>query len=549
AVSNAIVITGRQGRDTPIEYVNPAFERITGYTLAEVIGRDSRFMAAPGMDLEERARVREAVRTLRSEQVVFRNRRKNGELFWNELTITPVQDEFGQATHFIGVISDITETRQRTAALEHEVNHDPLTGLANRTLMWDRLDQAIHLAQRQQSMVATVLIDLDGFKQINDTFGHEAGDQVLVAVARQLQAAVRDIDTVARLSGDEFVLILTNQPSLSFTANMADRLHQGISRPVSLNGSDVHVSASVGIAMYPHDGATPFELMRAADAAMYHAKAGGKSDISFFSATMKSATEAKQRMESAMRAALDNHQLYLVYQPRFSIEQGRLVAVEALVRWRHPDRGILLPSAFLPDAEENGLIVQIGDYVLDGACALLRELREQRHEDVIVSVNACYKEFSQHHYISRVAAKLHEYELDPDRLELELREDHLARNLPLSSEVAEEMKALGMRLAVDNFGDGVISLHYLHTHRIHHIKLHRNAMRMLETDARETELARTLIAIGRNLNIGVVAQGVETLSQLNFVKASGCAEIQGRYVSDPLTREGLQRLLEGVATA
>ena len=282
AASNGLVITRCAGADNPVEYANPAFERITGYSAAEIIGRDPRFMAAPGLDGSERERLRQAMRERREVNVVFRNRRKNGEIFWNDLTVTPVDDGHAKVSHCIGVITDVTAAMQRTAHLEHEVNHDPLTGLANRTLLWDRLEQAIHLAQRNKSLVATVLIDLNGFKQINDTLGHEAGDAVLTVVARRLQALVRESDTVARLSGDEFVLVLVNQPSLRFTLRMVERLRAGMSRQASVNGVDIAVGASMGVSVYPHDGANAKELIRAADTAMYHAKAAKKNEVHFF---------------------------------------------------------------------------------------------------------------------------------------------------------------------------------------------------------------------------------------------------------------------------
>lgn len=246
AASNGIVITRCCGRDNIIEYVNPAFEHISGYPASEALGRDSRFMAAPNFDAHERSQVRLALSERRPVNVVFRNMRKNGEIFWNDLNITPVRDEYGEVTHFIGILQDVTAIKQRSEHLEHEINHDALTGAANRTLMWDRLEHAVHLAQRHGSMVAVVLIDLDNFKTINDTFGHEAGDVVLKVVARRLQAAVRESDTVARMSGDEFVLVLVDQPSVRFTLRMAERLQRAMTLPVAFGGNEIPVGASMG---------------------------------------------------------------------------------------------------------------------------------------------------------------------------------------------------------------------------------------------------------------------------------------------------------------
>jgi len=544
AASNGIIVTSCRGRDNPIEYVNPAFEQISGYTAAELPGRDSRFMAAPGLDQDERARLREAIEAKLPARVVFCNKRKDGEMFWDELAITPVTDEADRVTHFIGVINDVTAQMQRTAALEHEVNHDALTGLPNRTLMWDRLDQALHFAQRNKSMVATVLIDLNGFKLINDTWGHEASDAVLVTVAARLASSVRDIDTVARLSGDEFVVVLTNQPSLRFTIGMVERLRQSLSTPVPFHKTEIHVGASMGVSVFPNDGGNAFELVRASDAAMYHAKPQGNCGIHFYSDEMKVRSEAKQRFETTMRAALDRNELFLLYQPRCCVRTGRVVAVEALLRWRHPDKGVLLPHAFLSDAEENGLIVPIGQRVIDMTCELLRELQAGDASGLIVSVNASQREFSRQQYLSGVTQRLHEAGVNPGNLELEFKEDQLVQNLSLGGEVAAEMNRLGMRMAIDSFGYGVSNLGYLHKHHVDHIKLNRNARSDLNGDPRHGELAKALIDIGHNLHIGVVAQGVETADQMAFLKLTGCDEAQGRFVSEPLTRAALRQLLQ-----
>ena len=543
AVSNGIVITRCAGEDNPIEYVNPAFERISGYRASEVMGRDSRFMAADHLDQKERGLLREAIHQQRAISVVFRNQRKDGEVFWNELSITPVADERGTVTHFIGTINDVTAQMQRTAHLEHEVNHDPLTGLANRNLMWDRLEQAIHMAQRNKTLVATVLVDLDDFKLINDTRGHETGDEVIKVIAKRLEASVRDSDTVARLSGDEFVLVLANQPSLRFTLRMVERLRLSMSKPAVLDQTEVAVSASMGVAVFPHDGATAFELVRAADVAMYHAKATGKRHIHFFSEDMKSTTEAKQRLETTMRGALDNDEIFLLFQPKLRLETGRIAGIEALLRWRHPEQGVLLPSAFLCEAEESGLIVPIGKRVLERVCALLRRLRDKGLAHLPVSMNASFREFSQHNYINQVADTLGQWALPPSSLELEFTEEHLLRNPHLSREVATQLHDIGMKLAIDNFGEGMTSLSYLQKLPVDHIKIARTTIAASDQGS-GVPLAKTLIDIGHNLNIGVIAEGVETRQQMEFLKVSGCDEIQGRYFSGPVTAEAIEDMLK-----
>jgi diguanylate cyclase (GGDEF)-like protein/PAS domain S-box-containing protein len=543
ATSNGVVITRCAGGNNPIEYVNPAFEKITGYSAAEAIGNDSRFMAAPGLDEAERAQLRAAIAAEREINVVFRNLRKNGELFWNDLTVTPVRNEREQVTHFIGVINDVTALKQRTSLLEHEVNHDPLTGLANRNLLWDRLEQALHAAHRNKTLVAVVLVDLNKFKQINDTLGHEAGDEVLRLVGRRLQAAVRDCDTVARLSGDEFVLVLTEQPSLRFTLRMIERLRSGLLRPLLFDSKDVTVGAAMGVSIYPHDGTSAIDLVRAADAAMYEAKGDGMLDVRFFSAEMRSSTEAKQKLETDMRNAVANNEVFLVYQPRWSLRTGRVVGVEALLRWRHPELGVLMPTAFLADAEESGLIVPMGLWVVDHACAMLARLSRLGRQDLPLSFNASYREFIQDDFLTNIRTALRRHGVSPSNFEVELREEHLMRNPHLSSGVATACRSLGIRLSIDDFGAGASNLTYLQSLPISQLKMTRSSVNEICDRARSGRLAKTLIDIGHNMGVEIVGAGVESDLQRGFLEKARCDQAQGHFLCPPLNGTSLEELL------
>jgi diguanylate cyclase (GGDEF)-like protein/PAS domain S-box-containing protein len=549
AASNGIVITGCDGRDNPIEYVNPAFEQMTGYTEAEVLGRDPRFMAAPGLDANERAQLRAALEERRAVNVVFRNQRKSGELFWNDLNITPVTDEHGKVTHFIGVINDVTATKQRTAHLEHEVNHDALTGLANRNLLWDRLGQALHLAQRNKSLVAVVLIDLNNFKTINDTFGHEAGDVVLKVVAKRLQASVRDSDTVARLSGDEFVLVLVNQPSLRYTLRMIERVRAGLVTPVSFNRKEIPVGASLGVSVFPHDGTSAAHMVRAADVAMYHAKATGRNAVSFFSPDMVSATEAKERLETGLREALDRDEMFLMYQPRVDMRSGRVKGFEALLRWRHPEHGVMLPASFLSEAEENGSIVPIGNRVLDQACAFLDRLKRLGYGELPLSVNVSHREYSQHGFVAGIDERLQRLGLSPHNLEVELREDSLIRNPALTRDVAAQLRERGISLTVDEFGHGISDLAFLQQLDVAQVKLTRETVNATDDACPAGRLAKTLIDIGHNLKMEVIAEAVETRAQMEFLKSLGCDQVQGAWFSAPLPEEQACALLKATQFA
>ena len=547
ASSNGIFITRCNGDFNPIEYVNPAFERITGYRAADILGRDSDFicgfLAMPETDLAENADVRRALLERRETRVTLRNLRKTGEVFWNDLTVAPVLDDKGNASHFIGVINDVTESKQRTFFLEHEINHDDLTGLANRNLMWDRLEQAIHMAQRNKTLVATILVDLDHFKVINDTLGHEAGDEVLKVIARKMLAAVRDSDTVARLGGDEFVLILTNQPSLRFTLRMIDRLRSDVAMAVTLNGKEIAVESSMGVSIFPHDGKTAAELIQSADAAMYHAKSAGRNDVHFFSADMKATTEAKHKLEQHMRQAIANDEMFLMLQPKVCLKTGRITGAEALLRWRHPQQGVLLPGAFIREAEENGMIVPFGEWVFNSVCEVLRHLKLLGFEGLVISMNVSFRELSQRDYIPLLGTKLADNALAPETFELEITESNLLKNAELTQGIFDDIGRLGIRLTVDEFGAGMSSLKNLQQLPVTNLKIFKPYIDNITRDSISDMMAKTIIGIGHLLNVGVIGEGVETAGQHEFLKAHGCDQIQGNFFSEPVPLPTFERLL------
>lgn len=543
ATTNGIVITRCAGADNPIEYVNPAFETITGYRADEVLGRDSRFMGVPGMDDPQREQLREAIQARRQLGVVMRNRRKDGDIFWNALDITPVADERGVVTHYVGVLNDVTASKQRTSLLEHEVTHDALTGLANRTLLWDHLELALAVAQRNKSLVATLLLDLNKFKQINDTLGHEAGDEVLKVVARRLQSSVRESDTVARLGGDEFVLVLANQPSLRFTLRMVQRIRNDMAKPVIFDSKEISVAGSIGVSVYPHDGATAFDLVRAADTAMYHAKASGGKDVHFFSSAMKSANEAKQKLEADLRRAIDHDELFLMYQPRMCLRTGRIVGVDALLRWRHPELGILLPSAFLTDAEESGLIVPAGRWVLEQVCLALHRFQSTGLQQLPMTMKASYREFMQENFLATIADRLRALNLAPSCFELDVRESHVMRNPGVVSELASRSADMGICMGIDDVGDGESNLSFLHHLRLHHIKMAMAPVQEICPGTGQGPFAKSIIGLAHNLGIRVIAKGVETPAQSQFLANQGCDELQGYFFSAPVQQDELERML------
>ena len=542
AASNGVIIARNGGPDRATEYVNPAFERLTGYAADEVVGHDPRFMAAPGLDSDERRRMAQALHEQRSVHVVLRNLRKNGDLFWNDLHITPIHDDNGQVTHFVGILVDVTSSKQRADHLEHEVNHDSLTGLANRTLLWDRLDHAVHLAQRHQTLVAAVLIDLDNFKTINDTFGHDAGDAVLKVVARRLQAAVRDSDTVARMAGDEFVMVLVDQPNLRFTLRMVERVRRALVMPVAFGGNEIPVGASLGVAAYPHDGRSSAELVRAADMAMYRAKSNG-GGVHFFSSEMRSASEARAALAGSMKNALEDDELFLLFQPRMDARSGKVRGFEALLRWNHPDNGIMLPAAFLAEAEESGQIVEIGNRVLDRACVFARELRHAGYTALPVAVNVSHREYSRPTFIAGIAERMSRYGLPPGTLEIEIPEADLIHNPGLGRDLTAQLRDVGAMLSIDQFGRGISDLNFLQQLSVRQVKLSKLAVHNIANHGRGGALAKALIDIGRNLDITVVGEAVETEAQVEFLRNHGCDQMQGQWFSEPLSAEAARHLL------
>jgi diguanylate cyclase (GGDEF)-like protein/PAS domain S-box-containing protein len=547
ASSNGIFIARCAGRAHPIEYANPAFERITGYRLSEIIGVDWEqicgLMSMPGVDDEQHALLHAAIRERREMRATCRNLRKNGEVYWNDMTVAPVFDDAGTGTHFIGVMNDVTETKQRTSFLEHEINHDLLTGLANRNLLLDRLDQAIHLAQRSKALVATILVDLDNFKNINDTLGHEAGDEVLRVMARKMLGSVRESDTVARLGGDEFVLVLANQPSLRYTLRMIERLRHGMENAVTLDGREVPVQSSMGVSIFPHDGANSAELIRAADTAMYHAKMAGRNDIQFFSQDMKVATDAKQKLEMHMRHAIENDEMFLVFQPKLSLSTGKIVGAEALLRWRHPDQGVLLPASFILEAEENGAILLFGEWVFNRLCEVMQRLKTLGYPGLVMSMNVSFREFSQRGFIGVLGEKLRQSQLSPELFELEISEANLLRNADLSRRIFSDIARLGIKLTIDEFGAGVSSLKNLHELPVTNLKIFKSYVERLNTDNVSDMMAKTIIGIGHLMNMSVIGEGVETPGQRDFLKLNGCDQVQGNYFSQPVLLPAFERLL------
>ena len=539
---NAIVITCCEGEKHPIEYVNPAFEQMTGWTLAEIKGRDPCFMCIEGCDEHEHSRIHEALRKKESVHAILRNARKNGEVFWNDLRIDPVVNADGEVTHFVGVISDITEARHYERRLHHLAHHDPLTGLANRTLLQEQLKFAIDFAVRNEMLGALAFLDLDNFKHINDNFGHEAGDVVLREIAERLRNSVREHDTVARVGGDEFVLVINNQASNEQLADLIERIRLRVSAPIKVAGRDILAATSIGVSRFPHDGDTVDRVMRAADAAMYHAKSLGKNNCQFYSMELNQIVHQHLMLEASLSRAIGNHEMVLGYQPKVDLRTGKVVGAEALMRWHHPENGLVAPGQFIPVAEESGLIVPLGEWVILEACGALKAFAALGVEDFVISVNLSARQLRQRQFASHLARTLAQAGVNPRNLELEVTESQLMDHPEEAMAVLAELKALGVRLSIDDFGTGYSSLAYLQKFPVDFIKIDRSFLGNVAEDGHAV-ITRAIIALGHNLQLKVIAEGVETREQLAFLREHDCDQMQGYYFSPALSQASLQELV------
>jgi diguanylate cyclase (GGDEF)-like protein/PAS domain S-box-containing protein len=541
---NAILITKCEEHEHLIEYVNPAFERITGYTLAEIKGRDPRFMRIESCDTDERLRIREALKRKESVRAVLRNARKNGEVFWNDLRIDPVSNFDGEITHFVGVINDITEARHYERRLHHLAHHDPLTGLANRTLLQERLRHAIDHAICNGTLGALAFLDLDNFKYINDTFGHDAGDVVLREIAARLRTNMREDDTVARVGGDEFVLVICDQPSQEGIADLLERIRASVTAPVAVavGAQEIVPGTSVGVSLFPQDGDSVEKVMRAADAAMYHAKALGKNNCQFYSAELNKIVSEHLLLEASLSRAIREREMVLGYQPKVDLRTGKVVGAEALVRWQHPVEGIIGPDRFIPVAEETGLIVPLGEWVLDEACGALKAMQMLGMGDFVISVNLSARQLRQREFTDRLAATLKRHGVNPRNLELEVTESQLMDRPDEALEALAQLKALGVRLSIDDFGTGYSSLSHLQKFPVDFIKIDRSFLRDVSHDG-HLVITRAIIALGHNLKLKVVAEGVETREQLAFLRKHDCDQMQGYYFSPALSEQTLQDMV------
>jgi diguanylate cyclase (GGDEF)-like protein/PAS domain S-box-containing protein len=476
--------------------------------------------------------------------------RKDGYEAAIEDSAAPIHDRNGQVTGAVIVFHDVSMARTMILEMSHMAQHDILTDLPNRSLLSDRLTQAISMARRNHHQLAVLFLDLDGFKRINDSLGHAIGDKLLQSVAERLTAGVRKSDTVSRQGGDEFVILLPEVAHAADAAVSAAKIIAELQNPIAIGEHSLRVTVSIGISTFPDNGEDAETLIKNADTAMYHAKELGRDNYKFFRPEMSLHTVDRQSLEGQLRYALERHELVLHYQPKVNLKTGAITGVEALVRWQHPERGLLFPAQFLTIAEDTGIIVAIGRWVLREACRQTREWLDSGLKAVPVAVNICSLEFRNEQFSEGVQLALKDTHLDPKYLELELTESVLMRHAESAAHSLEKLRVIGVRLAVDDFGTGYSSLSYLTRFPINALKLDQSFVHDIVSSKDDAIVVSAVISMGNSLKHRVIAEGVETIEQLAFLQEHGCEEGQGFYFSRPVAAPQFAKMLgTGIAEA
>lgn len=532
------------GLDKTIVNVNQAYTYITGYEKFESISRPPHFLFSGEYDDHFYTEIWNEVVNKGVWQGEIRNRRKGGQLYPEWLTLSVVRNSSGRITHYVGIFSDISKLKKSQEQLEFIAHHDDLTKLPNRLLFNARLEHAIKRAKRNRQLIAVMFLDLDRFKQVNDSLGHSAGDRLLVEVANRLTGQLREGDTVARLGGDEFTLLIEALDSPMHAARLAQKINAALVKPFQFSEQDYFISGSIGISFYPKDGEDIDTLLMAADAAMYQAKNKGKNGYQFYTQQMTHKAFEQLKLESQLRKALDGQEFSLYFQPQVSIESESVIGVEALLRWNHPSDGVVLPGNFIGVAEENGLIVPIGEWVVFEACRQATQWLAEGVEFGKVSVNISELQLQRSDIVKTVKKALKATGLPANLLELELTESVFMSDPDRSIEILTALRELGVHLAVDDFGTGYSSLAYLKRLPIQKLKIDQSFIRDLPNDDNDAAIARAVITLAHSLRISVIAEGVETSEQLAFLKLESCDEAQGFLYSRPVPSDKLTHFLQ-----
>jgi diguanylate cyclase (GGDEF)-like protein/PAS domain S-box-containing protein len=463
---------------------------------------------------------------------------------WLSTSKVPLRNDQDEVIGIVGIARDVTDRKRAEDQIHFMAHHDALTGLPNRALLMDRLTQALLLAQRNECLVTVIFIDLDNFKLVNDSFGHNAGDTLLKTLAERMVRCVRATDTVVRLGGDEFVVLLIHQVDSPIVASLVlDKIREALAEPVPIDGQLFRVTCSIGLATYPHDGADAETLLMNADVAMYQAKEKGRDNFQYYTTEMDVTAHAKRTLQNDLRTGLARNEFALVYQPQVDLQSGRIFSTEALVRWHHPELGTIAPAQFIPLAEESGLIVPLGDWVLREACRQNKAWQDAGMLPITMSVNVSARQFREANWVQRVADVLKETGLKPQYLELELTESLLMQDVHQAIATMQKLQAIGVQFSIDDFGTGYSSLSALKSFPVARLKIDQSFVRNLPHNTDDCSIAAAVISLGHKLNMKVIAEGVESDAQMAFLAENNCDEIQGFRISRPVEADAIAAML------
>ncbi|SEH74839.1 PAS domain S-box-containing protein/diguanylate cyclase (GGDEF) domain-containing protein [Rheinheimera pacifica] len=548
ATSNGVIIADVLQPDMPIIYVNSAFEKLTGYSSTEVVGRNCRFLQGKERDLLATNQIRDAIAKRQEYSVVLRNFRKDNRAFWNNLFLAPVPDDCGAITHYIGIQADITEQKNYEQELAYNSSHDLLTGLPNRALLKDRLTQSYQISKRNQQKVAILFIDLDGFKLINDSLGHLNGDEVLKQSSMRIVSCIRPGDTLARIGGDEFVLMLTDLSSADEVMPVTERILAVVAQPLNIAGQELHITASIGISLSDNEQSEPMQMVQQADLAMYRAKQLGRNNYQWYSAELDVALSKQLNLRAQLKKAISNQEFELYYQPQIDAISGDIIGLEALLRWPDKQAGFISPDEFIPLAEETGEIVPLSNWVLDHASRYNKSLIERGIASVVMAVNISSIQFQRSNFVEQLQQTLQTNGLAPRWFEIELTESVLFDNTEQVILKLQQLRQIGVKISIDDFGTGYSSLNYLKRLPMDKLKIDRTFIRDIVTDKRDAAISRAIIAMAHHLDIRVIAEGVENEAQVALLRKSLCDEYQGYYFAKPMPAAQLELFIQQYPT-
>ncbi|WP_207061502.1 bifunctional diguanylate cyclase/phosphodiesterase [Motiliproteus sp. SC1-56] len=540
-----VLVADLEGR---IEYVNDAFESMSGYSREEALGKTPAIFQS---GKTPQSVYEELWSTLRSGQLwegELLNQRKDGQSYWVHARISPVRNKAGEISHFLAIEEDITLRKAQENQIIHQANYDSLTELPNRFLAMDRMSQSINTAIRNEQTVVLMFIDLDDFKRINDTLGHDVGDQLITLAASRVRDTVRQTDTVARYGGDEFLVILTDLDEPDDATRVAEKVLNTLASPFHIEGRELSLTASIGMSVFPEDGQDPYELLRNADAAMFGAKDEGGGTYEFYSAAINEAAMERMEVEQKLRHALANQELSLNYHPLVDVRSGKIGGAEVLLRWNNPELGRVPPDRFIPLAEATGLIIPIGEWVIHTACAQLRAWQDQGLDEFRLSINVSPRQFRDIGLLPAIERALAENGLSGSQLELEVTEGLLVRNQAETRKILTKLRALGIQIALDDFGTGYSSLSYLKSFPFDSLKIDRSFINDLLEQPQDQALVNATVTMAMGLGLKTVGEGVETEGQLAYLRDQGVHAVQGFFFTPPLPADEFERFFNEYQT-